>query len=114
MATWPCGSCWSFCCCAGVLGVITLKPDATSMFSLFWVLPVVAQPTVNANRDMTLSTLNETRIHFMILGSFQIALFLICHRRSLRNAKPPESQFGLRRSNAHVIRIFTRARLNTQ
>src|SRR4029077_20781091 len=67
MATWPGGSCWSFCCCVGVLGVITLKPDATSMFSLFWVLPVVAQPTVNANRAMMLIMLNELRICFIFL-----------------------------------------------
>src|SRR5437764_9214313 len=77
MATWPGGSCWSFCCCAAVLGVITLKPEATSMLSLFWVLPVVAQPAVNANRAMTLIMLNDLRICFMILGSFQVALFLI-------------------------------------
>jgi hypothetical protein len=70
MATWPGGSCWSFCCCAAVLGVITLKPDATSMLSLFWVLLVVEQADVNANRDMTLSILNETRNCFIILGSF--------------------------------------------
>src|SRR5206468_12884862 len=72
MATLPVGSCWSFCCCAAVLGVITLKPDATSMLSLFCVLPVVAQPTVNANRAMTLIMLNETGICFMFLGWFQV------------------------------------------
>src|SRR5436190_19362312 len=71
MATWPGGSCWSFCCCAAVLGVITLKPDATSMLSLFWVLLVVAQPTVNANRAITLIALNEVRIWFMSLSSFR-------------------------------------------
>src|SRR5438477_10184979 len=68
MATWPGGSCWSFCCCAGVLGVITLKPDATSMLSLFCVLLVVAQPSVNANRAMTLVVLNETRICVIFIG----------------------------------------------
>src|SRR5438552_7688890 len=71
MATWPGGSCWSFCCCAGVLGVITLKPDATSMLSLFCVLLVVAQPTVNANRAMTLIMLNEVRSCFIFIGSIQ-------------------------------------------
>jgi len=45
------------------------------------VLLVVAQPIVNANRDMTLIMLNESRTCFMILGSFQVALFLVCHRR---------------------------------
>src|SRR5258708_34569032 len=81
MATFPGGSCWSFCCCAAVFGVIVLKPEATSMLSLFWVLFVVAQPTVNANRAMMLIVLNEFRICFIILGSFQVALFLICYRR---------------------------------
>jgi len=46
------------------------------MLSLFCVLLVVAQPIVNANRDMTLIMLNESRTCFMILGSFQVALFL--------------------------------------
>src|SRR6266571_6598045 len=71
MAILPGGSCWSFCCCAAVLGVITLKPDATSMLSLFCVLPVVEQPTVNANRDMTLIILNEFCIFFIFIGSIQ-------------------------------------------
>src|SRR5206468_4230456 len=71
MATWPGGSCWSFCCCAAVLGVITLKPEASSMLSLFWVLLVVAQPTVNANRALTPIMLNEVRICFIFIGSIQ-------------------------------------------
>src|SRR6201982_696803 len=65
MAIWPGGSCWSFCCCAAVLGVIVLKPEATSMLSLFCVLAVVAQPTVNADRATTLIVLNEVRICFI-------------------------------------------------
>src|SRR5215472_7832230 len=48
MVTLPGGRLWSFCCWAAVFGVITLKPEATSMFSLFCVLPVVAQLTNNA------------------------------------------------------------------
>jgi hypothetical protein len=47
------------------LGVITLKPAATSMLSLFWVLLVVEQPTVNAKRAMMLIVLNEVRICFI-------------------------------------------------
>src|SRR2546430_2806055 len=104
MATWPGGSCWSFCCCAAVLGVITLKPDATSMLSLFWVLLVVAQPTANANRAMTLIVLSETRICFIFLGSIQVALFLICHRRPLASTHPTGSPLDLHEvtpSNAH-------------
>src|SRR5580704_12131404 len=104
MATWPGGSCWSFCCCAAVLGVITLKPDATSMLSLFCVLLVVAQPAINAKRDRTLTTLNESRTCFMILGSFQIALFLICHRRPLASTHATDSPLDpseLMPSNAH-------------
>src|SRR6266536_6323634 len=76
MATLPGGSCWSFCCCAAVLGVITLKPEATSMPSLFWVLLGVAQPTVNANRAMTLITLNEVRIRFIFIGSIEFCVVL--------------------------------------
>src|SRR5437868_3966418 len=105
MATWPGGSCWSFCCCAAVLGVITLNPDATSILSLFWVLLVVAQPTVNANRAMTLIVLNGSRTCFMILGSFQIALFVICHRRTLASTHPTDSPLDpseLMPSNAHL------------
>src|SRR6266478_4641555 len=49
MVTLPGGRFWSFCCCAAVLGVITLKPDATSMLSRFCVLVcVVAQPNNSA------------------------------------------------------------------
>jgi hypothetical protein len=47
MVTLPGGRFWSFCCCAGVFGVITLKPEATSMFSLFCVLCVLAQLSNN-------------------------------------------------------------------
>src|SRR4030095_8765353 len=107
MATWPGGSCWSFCCCAAVLGVITLKPDATSMLSLFCVLLVVVQPTVNDNRDITPIMLNESRICFMILGSFQVALFLICHRQPLARRTPPIRPVVCTKSclsNAHFAR----------
>ena len=49
MVTLPGGRFWSFCCCAGVVGVITLKPDATSMLSLLCVLVCVeAQPDSSA------------------------------------------------------------------
>src|SRR4029077_5853831 len=104
MVTLPGGSCWSFCCCAAVLGVITLKPDATSMLSLFWVLLVVAQPTVNAKRAITLIVLNESRTCFMILGSFQVALFLVRHRRPLASTHAtysPLDPFERMPSNIH-------------
>src|SRR5437867_7667872 len=100
MATLPGGSCCSFCCCAAVLGVITLKPDATSMLSLFWVLLVVAQPTVNANRAMTLITLNEVRICFIFIGSIQ---FCGCLRADLIG-KREFTQELLRFSSAPPIR----------
>src|SRR6266478_3855730 len=49
MVTLPGGRFWSFCWCAAVLGVMTLKPEATSMLSLFCVLVcVLAQPNNNA------------------------------------------------------------------
>jgi hypothetical protein len=37
------------------------------MLSLFWVLLVVVQPTVNAKRAMTLTMLNEVRICFIFV-----------------------------------------------
>jgi hypothetical protein len=86
------------------LGVITLKPDATSMLSLFCVLLVVVQPTVNANRAMTLIVLNEFRICFMILGSLKIALFLICYLRPLASTHATDSPLDpskLMPSNSH-------------
>jgi hypothetical protein len=74
---------------------------------------VVAQPTANANRAVTLIMLNEFRICFMILGSFQIALFLICHRRALASTYATHSPLDpseLMPSNTH----FDRARLAEQ
>src|SRR5213078_4251286 len=104
MATLPGGSCCSFCCCAAVLGVITLKPDATSMLSLFWVLLVVAQPTVNANRVMTLITLNEVRICFIFIGSW--LMILICRfRRSLATAQTNRFALRLARDSAQTGQI---------
>jgi hypothetical protein len=47
--------------------VITLKPEATSKLSLFWVLLVVEQPVVNANRAMTPMMVNEVRICFIFV-----------------------------------------------
>src|ERR1700741_2693780 len=46
------------------------------MLSLFWVLFVVEQPTVNANRAMTPITLNEVRICFIFV-SFLIRFDLV-------------------------------------
>jgi hypothetical protein len=37
------------------------------MLSLFCVLLVVEQPTVNANRAMTLTMLNDVRIRFIFV-----------------------------------------------
>jgi hypothetical protein len=37
---------------------------------LFWVLLVVEQPTVNANRAMTLIVVNEVRIRFIFASSW--------------------------------------------
>jgi hypothetical protein len=65
---------------------------------------VVAQPTANANRAVTLIMLNEFRICFMILGSFQVALFLICYRRPLAGTYATHSPLGpseLMPSNTH-------------
>src|ERR1700730_11687766 len=74
MVTLPGGRFWRFCCGAGVLGVITLKPDATSMFSLFCVLCVLAQPIVSANSAAALIILNDT-ICFIFLVPCGLWLF---------------------------------------
>jgi hypothetical protein len=62
------------------------------MFALSCVMVVVvAQPTANANRAVTLIMLNEFRICFMIFGSFQVALFLIAIDRPLARTHPTDS-----------------------
>src|SRR5438445_5236651 len=62
MVTLPGGRFWSFCCCFAVLGVMTLKPEATSMLSLFWVVVcVVAQPINNAVHTIAI-LLRETNL----------------------------------------------------
>ena len=49
MVTFPGGRFWSFCFWAAVLGVMTLKPEATSMLSLCCVVVcVLAQPINSA------------------------------------------------------------------
>ena len=45
--TLPGGSFCNFCCCAAVFGVIALNPEATSRFSLFWVLVCVVEQPIN-------------------------------------------------------------------
>jgi hypothetical protein len=50
------------------------------MLSLFCVLLVVAQPAVNANRDMTPIILNDVRIRFIFASSlfwFDLVLTII-------------------------------------
>src|SRR6267378_5651931 len=74
MVTLPAGRFCSFCCCAGVLGAITLKPDATSMLSLFCVLCVLAQPIVSANSAAALMILNDT-ICFIFMVPWGLWLF---------------------------------------
>src|SRR6476660_45241 len=108
MATCPGGSCWSFCCCAAVLGVITLKPEATSMLSLFWVLLVVEQPTVNANRAMTAIVLNEVRIRFIL---FLVDDLMCRFRRPLVNAHTNRCALRLARDSARKKNCGARGRL---
>src|SRR5438132_194038 len=96
MVTLPDGRFWSFCCCAAVFGVIVLKPEATSMFSLFWVLLcVVAQPTVSANSTRALIIWNETICFiFLVLSTFAVVLEMISSaiensRRHFRRFRGP-------------------------
>jgi hypothetical protein len=78
------------------------------------VLPVVAQPTVNANRDMTLIMLNKSRTCFMILGSFQVALFLICQFKGHSQRKSADSPLRFARSNAYLTPILLERRVDAQ
>ena len=79
------------------------------MLSLFCVLLVVEQPTVNANRDMTLIILNEVRICFIFILLFfwfdlvstivriQVLFdqILFCHTFvTLRNADAPIGEYS--------------------
>ncbi len=79
MVTLPGERFWSFCCCLAVFGVITLKPDATSILSLFCVLVcVVEQPN---NRAVHTAAMPVRKIHFNGL----ISRNLIIDNRSLTN-----------------------------
>jgi len=80
------------------------------MLSLFWVLLVVEQPTVNANRAMTLIVLNEFRICFMILGSFQVALFFDLLSTATRKHARRRFALGSVRTNA-IEQSFLLARV---
>src|SRR5206468_9810214 len=69
MVTLPGGRFWSFCCCAAVLGVITLKPEATSIFSLFWVaVCVVAQPANAAAHPIARILAKVSGVNVIVLG----------------------------------------------
>jgi hypothetical protein len=73
------------------LGVIVLKPEATSMLSLFCVpVCVVAQPTVNANRATTLIVLNEVRICFILflVDDFDLSVSSVTRNRADQPIRP--------------------------
>src|SRR5437763_14006407 len=90
MVTLPGGRFWSFCCWALVFGVILLKPDATSMFSLFCVLvDVLAQPIVSANSAAKLILLNDTIcLSFLHPCSLGLLGFVLSAPESLRKRDP--------------------------
>jgi hypothetical protein len=76
------------------------------MLSLFWVLLVVEQPTVNANRAMTPIVLNEVRIRFILF----LVDDLICRfRRPLVNAQTNRYALRLARDSAQREQIVRRA-----
>lgn len=54
MVTLPGGRFWSFCFWAAVLGVMTLKPDATSMLSLFCETVCVLAQLTNSAAQLTM------------------------------------------------------------
>src|SRR5207237_255363 len=75
MVTLPGGRFWSFCCCAAVLGVITLKPDATSMLSLFCVLvDVLAQL---ANNRVHAAMIVTSTIGLISFIGFSVVVLII-------------------------------------
>src|SRR5207244_6793984 len=69
------GRFWSFCCCAAVLGVITLQPDATSMLSLFCVLVDVLAQLAN-NRVHAAMIVTSTICLISFIG-FSVVVLII-------------------------------------
>src|SRR5215510_9775306 len=69
MDTLSAGRALSLCCYAAVFGTTTLKPAATSEFSLLWML---AQPAARASSAIALTILNGVRICFHGVPDFGI------------------------------------------
>ena len=68
MVTLPAGRFWSFCFWAAVLGVMTLNPEATSMFSLFCVVVCVLAQLINSAVHPVAILLRKRRVVDFIDG----------------------------------------------
>src|SRR5258707_9655394 len=68
MVTFPAGRFWSFCFWAAVLGVMTLNPEATSMFSLFCVVVCVLAQLINSAAHPAAILLRKRRVVGFIDG----------------------------------------------
>ena len=85
MVTLSAGSAWSLASCVGVLGVMILKPAATSVFSRLFVL---AQPRASARSAMTLRDFNTVWIGFIVvcLSVCSRSVCFLCSRVDSRAA----------------------------
>ncbi len=81
MVTLPGGRFWSFCCCAGVVGVITLKPDATSMLSLCCVLVCVLAQLSNNTVHPTMKVASKKCLNDFISLNLVVDNKKECFRR---------------------------------
>jgi hypothetical protein len=87
------------------------------MLSLFWVLLVVEQPAVNANRAMTLTILNDVRICFIFVPrcfgliwfqrSFAYKVFLISSCFVARSSLSCHTFVTLRKTDALELANLT-------
>src|SRR6476646_4637520 len=82
MVTFPAGRFWSFCFWPAVLGVMTLNPEATSIFSLFCVVVCVLAQLINSAVHPAAILLRKRRVVDFIGGDLQ------CYRIRPRFAIP--------------------------
>src|SRR5215472_8238580 len=72
MVTVPVGRFWSFCFWAAVLGVMTLNPEATSMFSLFCVLVCILAQLINRAAQTAPILLRKKRVVGFIVSDLPL------------------------------------------
>src|SRR5262245_34681299 len=74
MVTAPVGRFWSFCFWSAALGVMTLKPEATSMLSLFCVVVCVLAQLINSAAQPAAILLRKRRVVDFINGDLPFVL----------------------------------------